>query len=180
MKRTCGEFGGQNAKGEPCRQHPGAGTDHKGKGRCHRHTDEALATMQAQKTRVLEILADQFGSLTKAAHELDVDAVTLWRWRQTDEAFDRAVNEAVEDAEPRRVQMVEDALYVRCLKGKASAAEVIFYLINRGGGRWKHVQRYEHTGKDGAAIKTEHDLSKLSDTQLTQLERLVRTSAVAN
>ena len=41
------------------------------------------------------------------------------------------------------------------MKGEASPVEMIFFLCNRQPGRWKHVQRVEHTGAAGAPIAHE-------------------------
>ena len=181
MTKRCGDFGGVNGGGQACKQYAGAGTDHKGEGRCHKHTEEADVAMQANKSRVVEVLGEATGSLIKAAYELKVNPVTIWRWRKSDPEWDKEVSKVIEESEARRAQTVEDALFARLIAGKASAAEVCFYLCNRAPERWKHVQRVEHTGRDGKPIQTEAvDLTKLSDKELTQFERLIQQVTVAN
>jgi len=44
----------------------------------------------------------------------------------------------------------------------------IFWLCNRGRGRWRHVQRIEHTGPDGGPIDY-RDLSGYTDEELQRI-----------
>ncbi|QQE80914.1 helix-turn-helix domain-containing protein [Alicyclobacillus sp. SO9] len=56
----------------------------------------------------------------------------------------------------------------------------IFWMKNRVPDRWRDKQQHEHSGPDGKPIEVNvsHDLSKLSDEELSQLEGLVVKSTV--
>jgi hypothetical protein len=141
---TCGDHGGKTNGGHaPCRQKAGYGTDST-TGRCKYHTPEGDAILQQKKTRVLEVLAERFGTMLKAGHDIGVDPATIWRWRQSDPTFDADVNRVVEETEPRQIQDVEDTFKARLMSGKASGVEYFFYLVNRAPERWRHIQRVDH------------------------------------
>ena len=58
--------------------------------------------------------------------------------------------EAVKRGRERGLAVVENALMKKCRDGNTTA--MIFYLVNRGGGKWKSVNRTEITGADGIPL----------------------------
>ena len=86
-------------------------------------------------------------SIVAIGRTLGKDASTLWRWRQADPVFRRAVEELKEFVDELRVQMVEDAVFERIIRGEASAAEAIFWLKNRAPERWRDRVNVAQEGK---------------------------------
>jgi len=80
-------------------------------------------------------------SITKASEAAGIDYSTIWLWRKKSKAFNNQVN-AILDS---RTQIVEDALYTNALKKNVVAQ--IFWLKNRGKGRWKDKFEHEVTEK---------------------------------
>lgn len=146
----------KTATGKPCQREAGWGTDHKGTGPCRNHDKAADEKLIAQKKEILEYIGRGTFSLQAAARETGIGPATLYRWRDQDEEFDKAVIEAVRTEDSVRVRMVEDSLFAKLIKGDATAAEMIFYLCNRAPERWRHVQRHEHTGAEGKPIEFSH------------------------
>lgn len=149
---TCGDVGGMSLTGQPCAYKPGWGTDHPGEGPCKRHDASAAAKQQGLKTRYLELLSPGDKSQRAVCREMGVGAPQVWRWRQADPVFDKAAEEAQGESDAHRVKMVEDSLFARIVDGKASPAETIFFLVNRGKGRWRHIQTIQHTGPQGESL----------------------------
>jgi transposase-like protein len=177
MKRpkTCGQSGGRTAQGKKCKRRAGQGTDHLGKGRCADHTAEADVAMSEKKSRVVELIEGGVKNLTEIAGEVGVDERTIYRWRKADRAFDISCEAALEESDKVRIHKVEDSLYRRLEDGKASAAEMVFYLVNRAPHRWRHVQTVQHTGH----VKHEvWDLSQFNDKELRTLEQFRRRAAI--
>jgi len=72
-----------------------------------------------------------------------VSDVTIWNWKNKDEAFSKAIDTALES----RIQVVEDALYKSAtegVNGKNMVIAQIFWLKNRGK-NWKDKQDIEFT-----------------------------------
>lgn len=149
---TCGDLGGLGLQGDLCTREAGWGTDHRGKGRCQDHDEAAEAAKQALKTRFVEEFRTGRVSRTKAAESIGVGATQVWRWRVADPAFDAMVKQAEQESDTQRVGMVEDSMFARIVAGKASPAETIFFLVNRSGGRWRHIQTIQHAGEGGGAM----------------------------
>jgi len=80
-------------------------------------------------------------SITKASEAAGIDYSTIWLWRKKSKVFNNQVN-AILDS---RTQIVEDALYTNALKKNVVAQ--IFWLKNRGKGRWKDKFEHEVTEK---------------------------------
>lgn len=140
-------------RGSKCQHGAGWGTDHAGSGHCKVHDSNADAEMRDKKARALELVAKGTNSLVATAGQLGVHVATIARWRMADTEFDAAMTSTMAEQDATRVSIVEDQLFYRLSKGKASAAEMIFYLVNRSGGRWQHVQRIEHTGREGTPLE---------------------------
>lgn len=138
--RTCGDFGGRNAKGTPCAQ-PGVGL-------CPQHNETSLVAMQSVKKEVLERLA-KGEYIIQIAKAVNMSPVQLWRWRKQDEDFDNAVAALSIDNDDARVKLVEESLFHRIIMGTAMAAETIFYLKNRAPHRWRDKISTELLDEDG-------------------------------
>ncbi|MHA1395784.1 MAG: hypothetical protein ACTSRZ_19965 [Promethearchaeota archaeon] len=88
-----------------------------------------------QKEAFLESLRNGI-SIRKACKYASITEMTIWRWRKRSKAFDEEVLSILDS----RTQTVEDALFMNALKGNVTAQ--IFWLKNRGKGRWK--DKFEH------------------------------------
>ena len=69
-------------------------------------------------------------------------------YRRKEEMSEMA--EAIKRGRERGLAVVENALMKKCRDGNTTA--MIFYLVNRGGGKWKSVNRTEITGADGIPL----------------------------
>jgi len=89
-----------------------------------------------------------------AARHAGATRVSLWQWRQNDPGFAEEVRQARDRQDSFRVQVVEDCLFDRLTKARASPAEEIFFLCNRSLARCRHVAtiRAERSGPDDAPI----------------------------
>lgn len=139
--------------------------------------DAKKSTDAQKRAAFLKQYAEGKLTLAGAAEGVGTSASTIWRWRAADAEFDAQVKAVLADLDGLRVQLVEDGLFSRIENGKASAAEVIFFLCNRAPGRWRSVQRLEHTGAGGGPIRTA-DLSKLTPEELAKLEALLKKSGL--
>jgi hypothetical protein len=149
----CGDYGGVGLDGQPCGHKAGTGRRGAKPGLCAMHNEVADANRQAAKKAFLEKLGTGTIAVKAAAEAVGKDQATIWKWRQTDLEFDALVRAAIEGSDKIRVSMVEDSLFARVVAGKASPAETIFFLVNRGGGRWRHIQTVRHEGgEDGKGL----------------------------
>lgn len=148
--RTCGDEGGITAEtGQPCARQAGWGTGRR-TGRCKMHNTPALETLARQKSEFLAAFGEGTIALQEATRRIGYSVSAVWRWRQADPEFDRAVTEAQAHADNVRVGLVEDSVFRRIIAGEASPAETIFFLKNRGFPRWR--DRHELTGRDGGPL----------------------------
>lgn len=116
--------------------------------------------MQRLKKAFLALYATGQPTMEAAALEgAGVDTSTIFRWRQADPLFDRAVLEAQEQVRQIRLAELEDSAFARSVRGEGSAALDIFLLKNYSDGKLK--DRHEITGKDGKSlipVQALHDL----------------------
>lgn len=150
MKPVCGAVIGENGTSRACSRAAGWGTDHKGEGRCKDHDDAALAKMQTIKNDIVRSYATGEYALRKLCLEHGYDQATIWRWRQSDEAFDRAMIEAQASADAIRLSMVEDATFRKLIDPATplNAGITAYWLGNRSKGRWRDVRSVVHEGGD--------------------------------
>jgi len=122
---------------------------------------------QDPKAAFLESLA-KTGSVTESAADCKIPRRTVYNWRADDEAFAAAWEEAVELG----TDALEDEAVRRAKNG--SDTLLIFMLKGRRPEKFKDRVAAEHTGKDGGPIRTkrEPDLSRLTDDELDQYDRL--------
>ena len=97
--KTCGDFGGIARTGGPCGRRVIGG-------RCPAHVEEALAELGDAKTTFLEQYGTGTVSLRAAADAVGKSPATLWRMRQDDPVFDRAVLDIQRDIDSIRVALV--------------------------------------------------------------------------
>ena len=138
--KTCGDFGGVARGGGPCGRRVKNGP-------CPTHNEAGLAELGDAKTEFLVLYGSGTTSLQAAGAAVGKSPATLWRMRQDDPVFDRAVVAVQAAVDAVRAALVEDSLFARIIKGDASAAETIFFLVNRSKGRWRHVQHVKHSGQ---------------------------------
>lgn len=158
MKKRCGDFGGRSIKtGKPCQRYALGNV-----ARCASHTVDEVGLREERKAKFLEAFPDM-PTITEAAKAIGLSMVQLWRWRKDDADFDAAVTKLTEDAPDVRNQMVEDSMFRRIVEDRATAAETIFWLVNRGRGRWKHVShvRQSNVNLDPANL-TEEELQAIA------------------
>jgi len=96
-----------------------------------------------QKETFLESLK-RGTSITKASDAAGIDYSTVWLWRKKSKSFNNKVLAVLEG----RTQIVEDSLYMNAIKNNVVAQ--IFWLKNRGKGRWK--DKFEHDINDHNVI----------------------------
>ena len=85
------------------------------------------------KKRFLEILQNEITTIKAAARKIGRAENTLWKWRQGDEEFDKAVREAKQNQRNMRAERVKDAVFKRIMDGEAAASTTIFWLKNNAG-----------------------------------------------
>ncbi len=73
--------------------------------------------------------------------------MTFYNWMYKNPRLMKLIRKLEERCDGVRVDMVEDALFNKLISGKAHPAEYIFFLCNRGNGRWKNDYRIEHSGR---------------------------------
>jgi hypothetical protein len=116
--------------------------------------------------------------------KVNVDTIT--EWKKVHPEFSVSINAGRDEADAH----VAHAMYHRALGYKHEAVKIFMpagaenpvyapyvehyppdtqagslWLRNRQSAKWRDVQRQEHTGPDGGAIKVEPDLSGLTDEQ---------------
>jgi hypothetical protein len=138
---TCGDAGGVTLEGGPCSRPAGWGTG-RTEGVCKYHLPGAVASVAERKQRFIEQLqGDARITLTEAARRAGVgDPSTVFRWRKADDVFDAIVAEAMETREAAQLALVEDSVVTRIIEGRADTGLTVFYLVNRGRGRWRDVR----------------------------------------
>tara|TARA_B100002003_G_C13880829_1_gene430028 strand:- start:171 stop:536 length:366 start_codon:yes stop_codon:yes gene_type:complete len=104
-----------------------------------------------QKKAFLESLANGT-SISKAATAAGITIMTIWRWRRKSKSFDEDVLSVMNS----RTQEVEDALYIKAVKGNVIAQ--IFWLKNRAKDRWKDKIDSEVDDKVEITVKLPEDL----------------------
>lgn len=103
-----------------------------------------MATWKADN--VIQLIREKRGNLSAVARELKVSRPTLYKYLESR----TTVQDALEEARETMLDEAEAKLYEKVLNG--DTAELIFFLKTRGKSRG-YVERTEHTGADGDAIK---------------------------
>ena len=108
--------------------------------------------MKGKKKKFIEAYENALGNVSAACRALGIGRRTFYHWRDTDEEF----REAVEDASESNKDFAETMLMKNIREGKESS--IIFYLKTRCKDRG-YVERIENTGADGAPLVPEKQLS---------------------
>ena len=98
-------------------------------------------------------------SIRKACKYAGITEMTIWRWRKRSKAFDEEVLSILDS----RTQTVEDALFMNALKGNVTAQ--IFWLKNRGKGRWKDKFEHDITEKKVIVLGKQEKSNENDDKQ---------------
>ena len=130
-----------------------------------------------KRERYLELLREGARRMT-AAEAVVVSYSTVWRAMQSDTEFQTAVNQA----EMRANELVEDALFHSATNGNVTAMQV--WLYNRNPEDWRDMrgsrtERHDQNGTAGLQSGTEQDdseeLSKPADPdRVIQLSKSLR------
>ena len=123
------------------------------------------------KKAVISSLAAGF-SYTGAAEQVGTQRNTIKAWRDSDEQFDAACQDARESA----IERVEDALYAAAKKVETDSkftTAAIFYLKNRDPANWRDVKDFRHTNDIRQALENlpPDKLRRLADS-LESLEEI--------
>lgn len=97
-----------------------------------------------KKSIVLKMIRDDCAKgirFSSAVKNAGVNLQTVVNWRNKRPMIDDYCTKIVYQREEKIVDMIEDALAKRCLSGKASPAEIIFYLCNRRSKKWKRYDK---------------------------------------
>jgi hypothetical protein len=130
--------------------------------------------MSRLKKGLLEELSKGTVSLQAAARSIGRDPRTVYRWRAADPEFDAQVRAAAEESDKVRVALVEDSYFARLVSGKASAAEMIFFLTNRDPERWKHWNHRKAEGSGRGRVQGEQTATVTFYTPDTGRDSAVR------
>lgn len=151
--KTCGDYGGILRNGRPCGHKAGWGVKEVGdEGRCKNHHERVTEKQEVQKKEFLRLIDEAGASMEGACKEIGSSVTAVWRWRQSDPEFDKAVTETWYASEARRVEHVESAFVNKLLNGNAGTGEWVFYLCNRAPRRWQNVHHIRHANPDGKPI----------------------------
>lgn len=128
--------------------------------------DLALADPAVAKRAYLALMRSIAIQEADAAAQVGWSARTIRQWAHDDPEFGRA-RAAAQTAQRRiRVGLVEDSLFVRILRGQASAACEIFWLKANGGPRWKYADRQVIDDRRTLPRAFDGELSAISDEEL--------------
>ena len=116
---------------------------------------------------ILESL-EKGSTITSACGGADINTFTLRRWRKEDDRLEEDVQERL----LTQIESVESALYEKALGGNVTSQ--IFFLCNRASGKWRHVNKTEHTGAVNMTVAfrdmTAERAQEIMDTAAAQPE----------
>jgi hypothetical protein len=108
----------------------------------------------AEPYKFTEGVKDQFLGLLRAGNSrksaleaVDVTRYTLRNHMKSDPEFAKRVLDAESDA----IEIVEDCLFEKCLRGNATA--IFFYLCNRKPDRWRSINKLQVEAVNPQAIE---------------------------
>lgn len=114
-------------------------------------------SMKIRQDRFLEFI-ETGHTITSACEELGITRTAYYLWRHRNEEFRRDADLALIS----QISVVEDALFKKALGGNVTAQ--IFYLINRGGGKWQHCSRVYHSASQELQVLLSTDRPKIIDS----------------
>lgn len=101
-----------------------------------------------------------------ACAKAGLDHAWFYSWKRKYPDFAAKVEVAMES----QVGMVEDSLYTQAVNGAGWA--VCFFLANKAGHKWKHVQNIQHSGAAGNPIQiaaAANIMAGMTDEQLKEI-----------
>lgn len=113
----------------------------------------------------IKVLTKHNGMISKAARELGVARMTLYRLMEREPS----VRDAVDDAKECMIDEAEAQLHKAIKKGAPWAIQ--FYLKTQGKGRG-YVDRQEITGANGAALQIEAELKNIENKSPKEISQL--------
>lgn len=125
------------------------------------------------KKALLEALEKSLGVVTSACKVAGIARTTFYQYLKEDPEF----AQQVKDIENITLDFAESQLHKQIKEGNTTAT--IFFLKTKGKKRG-YVERQEITGPEGGAINYHSgpDLSKLTDDELRQYEKLLYKSGI--
>lgn len=109
-------------------------------------------------------------SIVEFAASISVSRQTIQNWIDTHPEFLVAVQEGI-----TKSQAAMELLGRAAMKGQTKIRENLWsFMMSRRFNDWKNKIGLEHTGANGGPIRS-LDLSKLSDEDLSRLERIAAT-----
>lgn len=157
----CGDAGGLTGAGGPCRVRTEEGE------RCRHHSSGGRVA--DLKARFLELYLTGDFTAEQAAEQVGRDRTTIWRWRQSDPAFDAAYPE-IDDLDRKRLDRAEEAVFQQIASGSASAALTIWWIVNTARrvrpGRWVSITRDtpDHSTPQETARRIKEALQEIEET----------------
>ncbi len=188
MKKYCGDFGGLNQAGGPCKRPAGSGRgeEHAGKGLCVDHYKHDMSGRPAMQRGFLAALIE-CGTISGAARASDIHRDTHYGWLDTDPSYrDRFTaaqkqhSELLESEASRRGKDgVRRYLYTRngqpitdprtgeqAYELKFSDTLLMFRLNALEPEKYR--SRHEVSGPGGGPIPMKHDYSGMSLAELAE------------
>lgn len=175
MSKQCGENGGRSLNGQPCKR-----TDLKDDGLCTKHTDGngrftdeqvaqigklAAVLRQEDLAAFFEISHDTFNNRCKAQPEV------LRAYEKGRRDAVAAVATSLLSIARGAPQRVADDKEIEVTVRERLSAQM-FYLKCQG--RWREVDRIEHTGADGGPIRHEHEEAEAIREQLYRRFKVIQ------
>ena len=172
MNKKCGDFGGISNNGEPCNMNAGAGTDHKGEGKCMKHEISMKEKYGITESKVEMLAAAGLPLCSKGNTVPDIKGfygIAEGTWYNLVERHPE-LHEAYTRGRAKASANIGQSLFQRAKQGDGRAQE--FYLKCQAG--WKPTQGHEISGPEGRPIAIEQlDLSHLSNEELAEIEEKI-------
>lgn len=146
---------------------------------------DAFAHLKNPRQRAFLSAYVIMGVVSKAAEAAGIHRKTHYEWLNNDpeyvEAFRQAEEDAIEalerEARRRALEGIEEPIYQGGKKvgvvRKYSDTLLIFLLKGAAPDKYRERVQTEHTGRIDSNMTVTHDLSKLSDQELRQLESIL-------
>ena len=200
--KTCGEFGGRNRRGLPCRQLAGWGLPPElaGKSTCSMHTENPENALRDRNQLAFLAAFRGRGVITTAAEDAGVCRQRHYEWLQFDPTyparFATAKQESIETLEEELYRRGRDGVPKRlwhdgkpvmdpdtgkqAVEYVRSDACLIFALKSLDPEKYRERHEISGTGKGGAiAVHHEHEFAERSVAELVALRDALLLGTVA-
>jgi len=97
---------------------------------------------EARKEQFIKQLRENLGFINKTCEQIGINRTTYYRWIEKDKNFAARVNNINDFV----IELVEGELLKQIRSGNVTAT--IFYLVNRGNGKWINIQKVEHNAPE--------------------------------